>query len=83
MLFDQDMVVDLRHLNSVRRLKYFRQNATRKMLAQLFMIGGHMAKAIFVGDLREQVKACLPAEMPIPLEPWIRYRHAHSTTVVS
>ena len=91
---DPDVVVDLRHLNSGQKSKYdvfwsecqkfLQEDVGSAVDDRRHHCVTHMAKAISVGDLREQVKARLPAETPVPSESWIRLqfwpknRHAHS-----
>ena len=89
---DPDVVVDLRHLNSGQKYdvfgsecqKFLQEDVGSAVDNQRHHCVTHMAKAITVGDLIEQVNARLPAETPVPSESWIRLqfwpknRHAHS-----
>ena len=79
---DADIVVDLRHLNSGRKKRYnVFWGECKKFLDE--GIGSpvddrghgtvtHLAKAISIRDLREQVQAKCPEGTPIPSELWIR-----------
>lgn len=79
---DADIVVDLRHLNSGRKTRYdIFWTECQKFLDEV--VGTpvddrrqgsvtHLAKAISVRDLREQVQAKCPDGTPIPSESWIR-----------
>ena len=79
---DADIVVDLRHLNSGRKTRYdVFWGECKKFIDE--GIGSpvddrrhgtvtHLAKAISIRDLREQVQAKCPEGTPIPSESWIR-----------
>ena len=91
---DADIVLDLRHLNSGRSSQYdVFWDQCKKFLDEVVGLPvddrrhgtvTHLATAISVRDLREQVKARCPDGMLIPCESWIRLqfwpksRHARS-----
>lgn len=79
---DADIVLDLRHLNTGRKSQYdVFWSECKKFLEESIgtAVDGrrhgnvtHLATAISVRDLRDQVQAKCPDGTPIPSESWIR-----------
>ena len=79
---DPDIMLDLRHLNSGRKSQYdvFWSECKKFLDEEVGLLVDdrrhgtvtHLAKAISVRDLREQVKARCPDGTLIPSESWIR-----------
>ena len=79
---DADIVLDLRHLNTGRKSQYdVFWSDCKKFIEEV--VGSavndwrhesvtHIASAISVRDLRNQVRARLPNGTPVPSESWIR-----------
>ena len=72
---DADIVVDLRYLNSGRRTRYHVFWIECKKVLDRSPVDDrsvtHLAIAISVRDIREQVQAKCPNRTPIPSESWI------------
>ena len=79
---DADIVLDLRHLNTGRKSQYdafwseckkfLDESVGRAVDDRRHGEVTHLAMAISVRDLRDQVQAQCPGETPIPCESWIR-----------
>ena len=79
---DADIVLDLRHLNTGRKSQYnafwseckkfLDESVGRAVDDRRHGEVTHLAMAISVRDLRDQVQAKCPGGTPIPSESWIR-----------
>lgn len=79
---DPDIVIDLRHLNTGKKSQYdvfwehcknfLHEDVGSAVDDRRHAAVTHLARAISVRDLRDQVKLRCPQGTPIPSEPWIR-----------